>query len=115
MRVHVVKKREEYGNYETFNWKMEEFRSLLNALDCDVCGEEYSNRFEVYLPTYEYAMEYLKDINKGVTEFENIDVDYVKDCLESLDYGTIEEVIEAMQTFYDERDKSSEYIEFVAW
>ena len=113
-RVHVVKKKEEYAGIEAFNWKMEEFKDLLNALDCNVCGEEYGDRFDVPADDDKQAMKYLKDINNGKMLVE-IDVEDVKDAINALDYGTIDEIIETMNLFWKYRDKKSDWLIFVAW
>jgi hypothetical protein len=112
-RLHVVKQQERYGSSEYFNWKYNEFADLLTLLDCDVCSADEFNkeRFEVPTKDFEQAMEYVKQIKEGKTDFEYIDV-------EDLDFeelGGIDNVLEAMEGFYKQRDKKSEWMIFVAW
>ena len=112
-RLHVVKQQEKYGNAEYFNWKYNEFADLLIALDCDICtNDEYNKeRFELETKEFEKAMEYVKQIKEGKTDFEYIDV-------EDLDFeelGGIDYVLEAMEVFYKQRDKESGWMIFVAW
>ena len=115
-RIHVIKKQEEYGDFEAFNWKQEEFFNLLSSLDCYLGGtDDYSyDRVEIFVPEYEIAINYLKDIRDGKTEFENIDILQVQEALDALNYG-IDDVINYMEKFYEERDRSSDYIMFVSW
>ena len=67
-RVHVVKKREEYGDTQCFNWMFEEWKNLLGILGAEVHEEdEYSDRWEVETSEYENAMENLKLYAKGAS------------------------------------------------
>lgn len=111
--LHVVKKREEYGGAEYFNWHYNEFADLLISLGCDVCStDDYNNeRFEVPTTDFKIAMEYFKQIKEGKTDFENFDVEDLNfDELGGIDY-----VIEAMEVFYEQRDEKSHWMIFVAW
>lgn len=121
-RVHVIKKHQEYGSYEAFNWKFDEFHSFLDALGCDVCAEdEYSDTFECDEDLYENALNILKAYK------ENGDCKEVKKMLKDLGYsveelekdlaelGGLDHVLEAMQTFWDEREKDYGWISFSAW
>lgn len=112
-RVHVVKKQEKYGDSEAFNWKQDEFIDLLESLNCQIDNNE-DDRFEVLAEEYECAINYLKDIKAGKTDFDEIDLLEFNEALEDLDYS-IDELIEVMEEFYDERDKDSDYIIFVSW
>lgn len=112
-RLHVVKKQEDYGNAEYFNWKYNEFADLLIALGCDVCStDEYDKeRFEVPTKDFEKAMEYVKQIKEGKTDFEDFGIE----VLNFDELGGIDNVLEAMEAFYDQRDKKSSWMIFVAW
>lgn len=114
-RVHVVKKQMEYGTTEAFNWSQEEFKSLLNALDCGVSEqEEYSDFFESECDEYEKAIGYLKEYKDGKRDFDAIDSDDVDAALSELGM-TAEQVLEVMESFWNERDKNSGWIQFSAW
>ena len=121
-RVHVVSKHEEYGSAEGFNWKYEEFHDFLDTLNCDVeCGDDDSSEFECGAKNYKEALDLLREykekgvtpnfIEKVLTEFYTID-DFEKD-LEEL--GGIDVVLPLMERFYEQRDKDSWWISFVAW
>ena len=121
-RLHVVKRQEEYGSYETFNWKWEEFHSFLDLVGCYCCGETYDDRFDCLAESYKFALDALKSYQKSgekskkfkaLLEENYITEEELLECVEVL--GGLDHVIEAMQTFYKERDKKSMYIQFVAW
>lgn len=112
-RLHVVKKQEEYGSAEYFNWKYNEFANLLSALGCYVCSIDEHNleRFDVETKEFEKAMEYVKQIKDGKTDFEDIDIE----DLNFGELGGIDNVLEAMEVFYKQRDKETGWMTFVAW
>lgn len=112
-RLHVVKQQEKYGNAEYFNWKYNEFANLLSALGCYIDSiDEYNlERFDVETKEFEKAMEYVKQVKDGKTDFEEFDIE----DLNFDELGGIDNVIEAMSVFYDQRDKDSSWMIFVAW
>lgn|GEM_PF-7101287 len=115
-RVHVVKQQEKYGNSEYFNWKYNEFADLLGQLGCEAASmDEYNmERFEVETDKFQRAINVLKEYKGGKTSFDNdIDIDGIDAYLDEL--GGIDNVIEAMEAFYEQRDKDSGWIIFVAW
>ena len=122
-RVHVVKKQEQYGNSEAFNWSFEEFHSLLDLLGCEVCAEdEYADRFECLSDNYRNALDCLKRYKKIGMKSRKMKalMDELGFDEEELTYylaklGEIDYVIQSMQRFWEERDKKSSYIQFVAW
>ena len=142
-RVHVVKKQREYGNSEAFNWAFEEFKDLLISLGCNVCEQdEYSSEFETPCEEYERAMTILtriieaqkkdKDMDLNNIDFSdlaspedtpdwysfdpnNYDFNYVIECVEKLEGYSMDEILEIMQTFWEERDKKSSWIQFCSF
>jgi hypothetical protein len=115
-RVHVVKQQEKYGNSEYFNWKYNEFADLLGQLGCEAASmDEYNmERFEVETDKFQRAINVLKEYKGGKTSFDNdIDIDGIDAYLDEL--GGIDNVIEAMEAFYEQRDKDSGWMIFVAW
>lgn len=122
-RVHVIKKHQEYGSYEAFNWKFDEFHSFLDALGCDVCGEEFDSEFECEDSKYENALNILKaykekgdceEVKKMLDDvYYYYSVEELEKDLEEL--GGLDHVLEAMQTFWDEREKDYGWISFSAW
>ena len=121
-RVHVIKRHEEYGDSEAFNWRYEEFKDMLGCLNCYMCSEEYAcDRFECVVSEYKTALKLAKAYKKNgrtkkvIEKFEdnNADIDEFEDYLDGL--GGIDNVVENMQAFYEERDKKSSWISFAAW
>ena len=133
-RVHVVSKQPEYGATEAFNWACEEFKDLLSNCGANVCGEEYSDEFELPVEDYERSLTIIKRMKEdpdltnddladlkvetedGQNNFDpdSIDLEDIGASILKLDY-TIEELIEILENFYEERDKNSDWIEFSAW
>ena len=142
-RVHVVKKQREYGNSEAFNWAFEEFKDLLSSLGCNVYEQdEYSSDFETPCEEYERAMTILtriieaqkkdKDMDLNDIDFSDLaspedtpdwdkfdpdkyDFNDVIDDIEKLNGYSIEEILKIMQTFWEERDKNSSWIQFCSF
>jgi hypothetical protein len=119
-RVHVVKKQEEYGSTAAFNWKNEEFKSLLNALGGDVCESDdygYSDRWEISVSDFEKAMHNLElYINGENLDDECVDMDDIESAIKGFEYDDAAEyVMDCMKGFYKERDMDSSWMIFVAW
>lgn len=121
-RVHVIKKHEEYGNREAFNWQSEDFYYFLENLGCEMCHLEYDyDNFECNVDEYKKALSLVKAYKKyGRCEktekmFDGVngEIDDLEDGLRTL--GGIDSVLDDMQAFYKERDKRSGYISFSAW
>ena len=121
-RVHVIKKHQEYGSGEAFNWKFDEFHSFLDALGCDVCGEEYADDFECEEENYEKALNFLKAYKEKGADCKEVKK-FFKDAYYSVEeleedlntLGGLDYVLEAMQMFWDEREKGYGWISFSAW
>ena len=142
-RVHVVKKQREYGKSAAFNWAFEEFENLLSSLGCNVCEpDEYSSDFEISCEEYDRAMTILariieaqkkdKDMDLNDIDFSDLaspedtpdwdkfdpdkyDFNDVIDNIEKLNGYSIEEILKIMQTFWEERDKNSSWIQFCSF
>ena len=142
-RVHVVKKQREYGKSEAFNWAFEEVQNLLSSLGCNVCEpDEYSSDFEISCEEYDRAMIILariieaqkkdKDMDLNDIDFSDLaspedtpdwdkfdpdkyDFNDVIDDIEKLNGYSIEEILKIMQTFWEERDKNSSWIQFCSF
>ena len=142
-RVHVVKKQREYGKSEAFNWAFEEFKDLLSSLGCYVCEQdEYSSDFELSCNDYERAMTIFtriieaykkdKDIDLNDIDFSDLaspedtpdwekfdpdkyDFNDVIDYAKSLEGYSMDEILEIMRDFWEERDKNSSWIQFCSF
>ena len=139
-RVHVVKKQREYGSTEAFSWKFEEFKGLLSSLGCNVCEQdEYSSDFEMSCEDYERAMTIFariieahkkdKDMDLNDIDFSDLaspedtpewcsfdpyyyDFNDVIDNAKDIEGYSMNEILKIMQTFWEERDKNSSWIQF---
>ena len=120
-RLHVVSKQREYGKSEGFNWKFEEFKDFLEDLGADVCAvEDCTDEFECDEYSYKKILDILKDYKENgmtdkVKEFFNEKYKETKFINDLDNLGGLDEVVDIMQRFYDERDKNSEWIQFVAF
>lgn len=138
-RVHVVKKQREYGKSCAFNWAYEEFKTLLRDLGCNVCEQdEYSSDFEMEVDDYSRAMKILQrikdnpDMDPNYIDFsdfkssddtpewaafdpDDYDFNDVLSDIEKLEGYSIDDILDIMQTFYDERDKNSGWIQFCSF
>ena len=133
-RVHVVSKQAEYGATKAFNWANEEFKDLLHNCGATVYCEECSDEFELSVGDYERSLTILKRMKEnpdltnddladlkvetedGQNNFDPdlIDIEDINVSILKLDC-TIEELIEILESFYEERDKNSDWVEFSAF
>ena len=133
-RVHVVKKQAEYGSTAGFNWKSEEFRSLLDATGANTSGEDYSYDYECEVENYKKSLKVIARLARKSAMFEKYGEDKYndRDKLDALleefdldDYDSIASqvnelggaklVLEYMVGFYTERDRDSDWISFSAF
>ena len=119
--VHVVAKREVYSSAEGFSWKQEEFKDLLNALNCSVHEEDpngYCDRWECLKDNFKGAIETLKAYANGEEISEECDKDEIESSLYSLGAKYVVDpspVIKLMETFLEQCDNDCNYVMFVAW
>jgi hypothetical protein len=120
-RVHVISKHEKFGDSEYFNWSGEDFNDLLEDLGCDMCSDEYGSMtwFECNVDEYKRALKLIKafkkDKKKAEKLFDEADLDINDFQCHLEDLGGLDKVIEAMEAFYKERDKQSDWISFKMW
>ena len=130
-RVHVIKKRPEYGATEAFNWQSQDFRSLLNMIQPNmVSGEEFSDDYELEVENYKEALKLMGRVvryqkhpdNDKFGDFQKLNAmldelgeDYDDLCSSLNKLGGAEYVLNAMASFYSERDRASDWISFSAW
>ena len=132
-RVHTLTKRiVEYSDYESFNWKYNEFQQLLETLGCDTCPDssEFPDDFEVDVQQYENALNILKtnkdklltdtyqiEINESTEASSDEIVEAINDCFDSelTEEKRIQSVIEDMEAFFEKADKHDGYIYFSAF
>ena len=128
-RVHVVARQAEYGSCG-FNWKDDQFRTLLDDLGCNTSGREDSTEFDCWLPDYKQAVKAVAIfVNKKnnpkleaeldqILEENGITREDLSDDIEcagdsSIDRGR--EVLTTMVSMLVTRDKTSDYIEFASF
>lgn len=131
-RVHVVSRQAEYGSCG-FNWNSSEFRRLLDDLDCNTSGRDDDSEFDCWLPDYKRAVKAVaifvknKQNSKLDAELDKIleeagtDREQFADSISAAADGNGDSdadgkyVLETMVSMLITRDKSSDYIEFVAF
>lgn len=120
-RVHVVSQKEKYSEVGVFNRKQEEFKDLLNALNCFVLEEDpngYCDRWECRKDEYKQAIETLKAYSKDEEISEECDKDDISSALHEL--GEVypldpTPVVKMMEKLLSECDKNCNWLIFVAW
>lgn len=119
--VHVVSQKEKYSEVEAFNRKQEEFKDLLNALNCYVLEEDpngYCDRWLCRKDEYKQAIETLKAYSKDEEISEECDRDDISSALHEL--GEVypldpTPVVKMMEKLLSECDKDFKWLIFVAW
>ena len=122
MNIHVVKKHQECGSYEAFNWQFEEFHAFLDSLGCMVDAENaYSRTFECDEDLYKNALDILKTYKKkgDCKQVRNM-LEYVKYSIDGLEkdlaeLGGLDYVLKSMEKLWKEREKNYGWITFSAW
>ncbi len=127
--VHVISRQAEYGSCG-FNWKDEQFRTLLDDLGCNTSGREYSPDFDCWLPNYQRAVKAVAIfVNKKnnpkleaeldqILEESNTTREELADDIECAGNSSIDrgkEVLKTMVYMLVTRDKTSDYIEFTSF
>lgn len=110
MRVHVAKTYiVDWVELPYLNYKPQEFKDLLNAMDCDVYngGDEFSNDFEVEKEQFDNALAKLK-------EFDSMDKDeqdLINDCLEDCGFD-LRDAIECMELCKKNAQEGDSFLHF---
>ena len=117
-RLHVVKRQEQFGDIEAFNWKNNEFADLLSTIGCGVCGDNPYDRFECLKSEFRNAIGIVKlysekgnltedDLSATGIDPECVDIDDINEILSSTkdDLGyTPKELAGVMEQFLSESD-----------
>ena len=116
-RVYVAKSYTvEYGDTVAFNWKQDEFISVLETLGCSVCrydNEDFSSgEFEVDVTDYKDAVENLECHIGNPQLFNN--ADDIKDAIEGTGM-TAEELLKTMKSYLQEADTHDGFLHFAAY
>lgn len=125
-RVHVAKK---WSDTEAFNWKNEEFKDLLSALNVSVCGDDYSDTWECLSTSFDKAIDFLKNHKKEIYNFDNecedeeISLEDVHDAITKLMgdnddltfFEQVDTLVTVMESFKKERAKNTTFMHFCAF
>ena len=107
-RLHVARTyRVEYGSTEAFNYAVEEFHTLLSALDIPFSGDEYDDEFEIDKEDWFKGIGKLKNL----TNLREDDQENITDALQGLGC-TVEEAIELFEAYIRESDQGNYYMHF---
>lgn len=107
-RLHVARTyRVEYATTEAFNYAVEEFHTLLSALDIPFSGDEYDDEFEIDKEDWFKGIGKLKNL----TNLREDDQENITDALQGLGC-TVEEVIELFESYLRETDPNNYYMKF---
>lgn len=116
-RVHVARNyKVEYGDTEAFNWKQDEFISVLETLGCDICRydneDNSAGEFEVNVTDYNDAVENLECHIGAPGLFVN--ADDISHAIESTGM-TDEKLLKTMKNYLQEADTHDGYLHFAAF
>lgn len=107
-RLHVARTyRVEYGSTEAFNYAVEEFHTLLSALEVPYSGDSYDNEFEVDKEEWQRGLKKLKNL----ANLEEDGKETITDALNGLGCSA-EEVIELFESYLRETDPNNYYMKF---
>ena len=135
-RVHVAKRWSvAWSDTEAFNWKNEEFKELLSALNVTVYGDDYSDTWECLSTSFDKAIDFLKNHKKEIYNFDNEYEDVIKcddgeiflegvydgitnlmgDNDELTFFEQVDTLVTVMESFKKERAKNTTYMHFCAF
>ena len=107
-RLHVARLyRIEYSDYQKFNWKIGEFKDLMEALQIEYSGEYYDDNFEILKDGWKEGIQILKSFDS----LEEGQKEEITEALESLEYDR-EEVIRIMEEYLKQSDPEFDWLEF---
>ena len=105
-RLHCAKLyKVEYALGDAFNYKVEEFHSLLSACDATYTGESYDADFEVMKEDWKKVIDKLKHLY-DLPEDER---DEIKGAIDDLG-STTDEVIHMLEYFLESAEPNSDYL-----
>ena len=105
-RLHVARVyKVEFALGDAFNYKVEEFPSLLSACDATYTGESYDADFEVMKEDWKKVIDKLKHLY-DLPEDER---DEIKGAIDDLG-STTDEVIHMLEYFLESAEPNSDYL-----
>ena len=126
-RLYVATKHDvEYNSNGVFNWKFNEFKTLLNSLSVDIIEEdEYSDYWSVLKEQFKKAINILKDYKNQIIKCETFSIDAIRydgtdiyDAIIDLSYKedfekTYQYVLSTMELLDKEAAKPCDYMYFM--
>ena len=116
-KVHVAKSyKVEYGDTEAFNWKLDEFISVLETLGCNICRydneDSSASEFEVDISDYNDAVNNLECYIDNHHLFVNAD-----DINHAIDATglTAEKLLKTMKDYFQEADTHDGWLHFACY
>lgn len=111
-RLHVAKTyKVEYSFSKGFNYKVTEFKNLLDELDVTYTGDEYDNDFEVTVDDWKKVIDILKHPEKVDFDRDGIDIEEVKKCLKMCG-ETWDDALRLFEQILEEGDSEDGYLHF---
>ena len=105
-RLHVAKVyKVEYALGDAFNYKVEEFHSLLSACDTTYTGESYDSDFEVTKEDWKKVIDKLKHLY----DLDEDTRDEIKGAIDDLG-STTDEVIHMLEYYLEHAEPDSDYL-----
>ena len=105
-RLHVARVyKVEYALGDAFNYKCEEFHSLLSACDATYTGESWESEFEVTKEDWLKVIDKLKNLNN----LEEDERDEIRGSVDDL-ASTTNEVVSMMEYYLEHGDPDIDYL-----
>lgn len=107
-RLHVAKKYDvQYASIEYFNWLIEEFHYILDALEIDYNGEAYDHDFDVSKDQWRTGMGKLATLNSQNPEVKR----EIEAALKRVEL-TPQRMLEIMDEYLTASDPNNNYLNF---
>lgn len=107
-RLHVAKKYDvQYASIEYFNWLVEEFHYILDALEIDYNGEPYDHDFEVSKDQWRIGMGKLATLDSQEDDVKR----EIEESLKKVEL-TPQRMLEIMDEYLQAADPNNNYLNF---
>lgn len=107
-RLHVAKKYDvQYASIDYFNYLIEEFHYILDALEIDYTGDVYEHDFEVSKEQWRTGMGKLATLNAQELEAKR----EIEESLKRVEL-TPERMLEIMEEYLNAADPNNNYLNF---
>ena len=107
-RLHVAKRYDvQYASIEYFNWLIEEFHYILDALEIDYNGEPYDKDFEVSKDLWRIGMGKLATLDSQKEDVKR----EIEESLKKVEL-TPQRMLEIMDEYLQVADPNNNYLNF---